>query len=139
MPDQVAELDYDVVFTPKEFEHIARGLIPAGMEDRWFIFLEGSTLSFHRSWTGHCIYRVEFDYDGWQYAVSSATVNRNPKEYRQIDNDYDAQLLNFLIRNLLLGDNTPFPIPSNLPNNISEELYRHHVSGAAPEKRKVDS
>ena len=139
MPEAVAELDYFAVFTPKEFERISRGLIPGKMEDKWFIFLEDNTLNFHRSWTGHCIYKVEFDYDGRQYAVRSAMVNRNPKEYRQTDSDYDAQLLNFLIRNLLLGDNTPFPIPSDLPNNISKELYQHHVSGTVPEERKVDS
>ena len=29
------------------------------MEDKWFVFLEESTMYFSRSWTGNCIFTVE--------------------------------------------------------------------------------
>jgi hypothetical protein len=140
MPHTVAELDFPATFSEQEFAQIALGLIPEAMEDKWFMYLEATTLHLHRSWTGHCIYKVQFEQTGAIYTVRRATVNRDSDQYREDDNSYDAEMLNFLIRNFLLGDRVPFPMPSNLPKNAPKGLFQHHVSGSGfpetPTKRE---
>jgi len=113
-------------FTTEEFNRLAKGLIPEAMEDKWFIFMEDGTLFFHRSWTGICVYQVHFDN---QHRIDEIWVNRDREQYSEVDIEYDGKLLSFLIDNLLLGKNTPFPVPSNLPNKLPQGVYQHHVSG----------
>ena len=129
MPAQVAVLDYSVTFTEEEFERISAGCIPRDMEDKWFMYVDGNKLHMHRSWTGHCIYQVIFEHEKDNWVARQAMVNRNPDQYRETDNDYDARLLHFLIVNLLLERNEPFPERSDLPIDAATGLYQHHVAG----------
>jgi len=140
MPTQRKRLVYERLFTRDEFDQISLGLIAHGMDDKWFIFLDDMQLNFHRSWTGHCIYQIRFEKREEEYAVTEVWVNRNQEEYRSDDDNYDVALLSFLIDNFLLGMNTPFPLPGNLPKNIPNGVYQHNVSGTAyPEiKTKKD-
>jgi hypothetical protein len=111
MPEHSTELDYSESFSLKDFEKISRGLIPQCMEDKWFIYLEGNILNFHRSWKGNCIYQIEFSRDSEKYTATRAIANRDPDQYKQDDDSYDSQMIHFLISNFLLGENEPFPMP----------------------------
>jgi hypothetical protein len=128
LPDQSVKLHFERDFTEIEYKQMSLGLIPSTMEDKWFIFLENEIMFFHRSWTGACIYQMHFINSNNQYSVDDVWVNRNSEQYKELDNDYDIKLLNFLIDNFLLGLNTPFPIPSNIPD-LPKSLYQHNVSG----------
>ncbi|MFZ1039971.1 MAG: hypothetical protein WCA79_07115 [Anaerolineales bacterium] len=64
--------------------------------------------------------------------MTEAWMNRNQEEYRDIDDNYDIELLSFLIDNFLLGKNKSFPIPSNLPKNLTSG-----VSGSAHPEAKT--
>ena len=64
-------------FSDEEMAALRRGNIPQSMEDKWFWYMEGSTLWAHRSWTGYCIYRIDFLEDGHH----TVTVNRDPEQY----------------------------------------------------------
>ena len=104
------QLPFARTFTREEYDVIARGLVPAGMDDRWFIFLENNQLYFHRSWTGTCIYQVTLDRtDSDSIVVTEALVNRDPDEYKTADDEFDVGLLSFLIENLLLGRRAHLP------------------------------
>lgn len=105
------QLPFARTFTRKEYDVIARGLVPAGMDDRWFIFLENNQLYFHRSWTGTCIYQVTLDRtESDSIVVTEALVNRDPNEYKIADDEFDVGLLAFLIDNLLLGQPAHLPV-----------------------------
>ena len=69
------------------------GHVPQAMEDKWFWYMEESTLWAHRSWTGHCIYRIDFKEDG-HHAV---TVNRDPEQYGCTSIEEDIASLNKLL------------------------------------------
>jgi hypothetical protein len=131
MPLETAVLNYIAEFTPEEFEKMSLGLKPEQMEDKWLIAMEGDTLAFYRSWTGHCIYRVRFEKTGENYSATNALVNRNSEQYNSPGDDYDIALLGFLIDGLLLGKAVDFPIPAGLPGDTPKGLYQHHVSGSA--------
>ncbi|MBI4760169.1 MAG: hypothetical protein ACOYYF_13050 [Chloroflexota bacterium] len=133
LPRQRAKLNFVRTFTEQEFDCLAHGLIPKSMDDKWFIFMENDVLSFHRSWTGVCIYQVHFDK---RHAITAVWVNRDVQQYKETDNEYDQRLLNFLIDNLLLGQSTPFPMPSNLPGSLPKGAFQHTVSRTGyPKKR----
>jgi hypothetical protein len=131
MPEKRSRLALRREFTAGEYESIRHGLIPEQMEDKWFIFLEGDTLYFHRSWTGHCIFQVSLKREGEKYAVSDALVNRNAGQYGVTDDGYDERLLTYLIDNLLLGGRTRLPMPEGIAAGIQADLYYHHVGGAS--------
>ena len=80
-------------FTKGQMAALRRGNIPQAMEDKWFWFMEGDTLFAHRSWTGHCIFRIDFRPDN-DHLV---TVNRDPEQYKSTDADEDAVTLNKLL------------------------------------------
>jgi hypothetical protein len=131
LPKQRKNLVFERLFNQDEFDQISLGLISHGMDDKWFIFMEDMQLNFHRSWTGHCIYQIRLEKRDAEYVIVEALVNRNQEEYRNDDDNYDTALLSFLINNFLLGRNTPFPLPENLPKNIPNGVYQHSVSGTA--------
>jgi hypothetical protein len=66
--------------------------VPEAMEDKWFWYMQGNKLYAHRSWTGICIYIVEF----CPGHVLRVHVNRNPKQYYCTSDEEDLQTVNKL-------------------------------------------
>jgi len=60
MPDEWRATTLDRTYTADEFARITLGRVPEVMEDKWFIFFEEPWLYFIRSWTGFCLYKVQF-------------------------------------------------------------------------------
>ncbi len=117
-------------FMPEEYDRLIIGLIPGGMDEKWFIFLENDWLYFHRSWTGVCIYQLRLEKKENKYVVAEAWVQRDQDKYKETDLAYDAAILSFLINNFLLGKQTPFPLPNDLPEGYPKGAYQHSVSGS---------
>ena len=93
MPEKCATFTLERSFNEKEMKALRLGNIPQGMEDKWFWFMEGQTLWAHRSWTGTCIYRIDFKDDGRH----TVTVNRDPEQYRCDSIEEDIESLNSLL------------------------------------------
>ncbi len=129
LPENHAVIDYRDSFSPEEYERIARGLIPRQMEDKWFIYLEDDTLHLHRSWTGFCLYEVDFVQESGDWVTREARVNRDEKQYGGKDDAYDVAMTRFLIRGLLLAEAVEFPMPRDMPEDTPEEIVRHRVIG----------
>ena len=77
----------------KEMEALRYGHIPEAMEDKWFWYMKGSTLWAYRSWSGYCIYRIDFKEDN-EHVV---TVNRDPGQYGCTSKEEDIESLNRLL------------------------------------------
>ena len=60
MPEKRDIFTLEREFTEEQIVALRRGNIPQEMEDKWFWYMEGDTLYAHRSWTGICVYTVEF-------------------------------------------------------------------------------
>ena len=139
MPPARAVLDYRGRFSAEEFERISHGLIPQAMEDKWLIFLKGTTLHLHRSWTGICVFEVEFEAIGAERVVRRALVNRDRAQYCSPDDAYDSALLHFLISTLLLGKPVPFPVPGAWSKGTPKGILQHHIAGTAYPERPTDA
>ncbi len=88
---------------------IRRGVIPAQMEDKWFIYWDDGELFFHRSWTGCCVYVVKFQTDNDGYKAVEARVNRDPLQYGETNDGKDKAMILFLIDVVLLHRAHDFP------------------------------
>src|SRR5712664_2091235 len=91
-------IPYRATFSQPEFAVLRRGLIPVEMEDKWFVFCEGNSLFFHRSWTGHCVYRAEFTNHGDRVQVTGAEVSADGEYYRRGPDSHETAQLRSLIR-----------------------------------------
>ena len=131
MPALRASLSIDRTFSPDEYQRLKFGLIPEIMEDKWFIFWEDDWLFFHRSWTGYCMYQLRLELSDGLFQVGEVYANRDPEQYQGSDDDYDCSLLLYLIDRLMLGKQTPFPIPEHLMKDEQKPIYKHHVVGYA--------
>jgi len=117
LPLKRAAVRLDKAFSQNEMDIIRRGLIPAQMEDKWFVFWEHDTLFFHRSWTGLCIYVAHFDCSGDSCRMVGAEVNREPAQYEGTSDQQDAEMISYLVDVLLLHRNTQFPNDELSPQN----------------------
>ena len=93
MPERHESFVLNRSFSGEEMDALRRGHIPQAMEDKWFWYMEGSTLRAHRSWTGYCIYQIDFKEDN-NHVV---TVNRDLEQYRCTRIEEDIESLNKLL------------------------------------------
>jgi ADP-ribosylglycohydrolase len=136
-PEKRESLGYDSVFTDADAKRLRLGLIPQAMEDKWFVYFENGWLFLHRSWTGSLIYWLRLEEGPGEVRVVESWVNRDAEQYRETDIVYDRLLLDFLLRRMLLGQNTAFPV--RLADNASYSLgvYQHNIVGRAYPERTV--
>ena len=92
MPEKTASFSIDISLTEGEFSALQNGHIPCEMEDKWFEYFENNILYIHRSWTGICIYKVQFSTDR---RVEEVVVNRDSEQYRETNIERDkVQVMN---------------------------------------------
>ncbi len=130
MPEQKAELNFSTEFSPEEYERLSLGHVSRDMDDKWNMFFEDGWLHLHRSWTGICVYQSRVERNGDSYSTVETWVNRDATQYKETNDRYDAALLFFLISNLLLGKQTPFPLPDTLPPDSPKGAFQHSVAGS---------
>ena len=91
------------IWVSEEMDHIREGYIPAIMDEKWFIFMEGDRLFAHRSWTGLGVYEATFAPVDGGYVIESAIVTGNRSEYKRSSDQDESQILEALIAGHLLG------------------------------------
>jgi hypothetical protein len=136
-------LAYSASFNAEEFALLKDGLIPEEMEDKWFIYYEEPHLFFHRSWTGLPVYRVTLQSEAAGGATAiEALWSKEDTQPSATNQDYEAQVLDFLVSNLLLHQSKPFPLPVHFAEPVHGVL-QHAVAGTAfpqsPESKPGDS
>lgn len=83
------------------------------------------------------IYWLKLDGCPTGVRVVESWVNRDPEQYRETDLNYDRQLLDFLLRGLLLGNKVTFPIRASDSDTGPSGLFQHHVIGQNHPERIV--
>ena len=93
MPPQHDTFILDRVFTSEQMDILRKGFVPKSMDDHWFRYMENNILFAHRSWTGYCIYIIEFSADNHH----KVTVNRDPSQNKRTNIEEDKEELNSLL------------------------------------------
>ena len=129
LPKKRVTIPLDRLFSQAEMLKIRQGLRPEQMEDKWFIYWKDVALFFHRSWTGICMYVLQFKAEGDSARLIQAEVNRDPEQYLNVDDKYDADLIDYLIDVLLLGKAADFPV--NPASPLDGALQNWSLAGRA--------
>ena len=87
LPNEVEQFIYERNFSEEELKLLSYGFIPEGMEDK---------LYFHRSWTGICIFKIEFKPSNKHIVIAN-----NNKEQFTMDSNIKLIELDKLINMLL--------------------------------------
>ena len=124
----LSPLSYTASFDEQQFVRLQQRLIPEAMEDKWFVYYEQPHLFFHRSWTGQPVYRITLAPEGAGARASESGWSKDLAAAENADLEYQSQLLDFLVSNLLLGQAKPFPRPKGLKEKMPG-VFQHHVSG----------
>ena len=106
MPDRRKKIALSIPYSEGAMSRIRKGFCPIEMEDHWFAWFEEPVLSLHRSWTGFCIYQVNFVFNREGWRANSAIVNRDPEEWSSND-DEDRKQIERLIDVLLVHGDLP--------------------------------
>ena len=59
-PKEHVELDIDRTYSKSEYKNIIKGVQAQSMDDKWNIEFITPFLYVRRSWTGNCLYKIEF-------------------------------------------------------------------------------
>ena len=129
LPEQRTRIALDRVFSAEEMERVQRGFMPRQQEDKWFIFWEDGKLYCHRSWTGYCVYIVNFLPEADGYRMVEAEINRDDRQYSEKDDRKDAELISYLIDLLLLRRRSEFPAGD--PSSESQAIQNWGFAGRA--------
>lgn len=130
LPEELAELEIDAHIDEEAFALIRQGYAGSRTTDKWALIFQGeSILKIYRTATGSCIFEVTFAPIDGGVTITRAVVNRRPDQYRGQDPVYDARLLIYLIRKLLLKHSVPFPMPADLPQR-NKAAHERHVMGS---------
>jgi hypothetical protein len=97
-PPDFEEGVLDLQISVDEFKIFENGIYAQDMDSKWNIFAISDTLYFARSWTNHCIYKVFVDIQTDSVILKTFQVNRDQKQYRSFDLEYDRVLLLKLIQ-----------------------------------------
>jgi hypothetical protein len=108
LPRLRVQILFERSFTQHEFSRLSRGFVAESMEDRWHVFFNDPWVTFVRSWSGFCIYKVRIEKNGVNYRAAKVLVNRDCRQYGGNDTREEAKLLSLLIEGMLLG-HTPGP------------------------------
>jgi len=123
-------IPYRAAFDAAQFVRLKAGLVPQQMDDKWFIYYAEPHLFLHRSWTGQPVYRLTFKSVSDGVEVSEALWSKKlaTSTAKAQDFEYQPQLIDFLLSNLLLGQSKPFPMPPEL-QEPEPGVIQHHISG----------
>src|SRR5580704_868452 len=93
LPRLRVQILFERSFTQHEFSRLSRGFVAESMEDRWHVFFKDPWLTFARSWSGFCIYKVRVEKNGAEYRVAKVQINRDRRQYAGDDRRVEAELL----------------------------------------------
>lgn len=124
MPEQTKSFIVEIEFSPEEMKLIKKGYKPQHMEQKWFMYYEDDKLFCHRSWSGYCIYIMDFSEKGKIKIIA----NRNPEqELRDARVFGDKNMIRMLLGTLLRKDIEMYLVGGNggvvneLPKDIEGE------------------
>jgi hypothetical protein len=86
MPEETEVTAIQLHYSQEESRRIRFGFIPPDSDYKWFIHFDGGSLFFHNSWTGYCIFVVEFsDSENGGVTAQTLRINRNKRQHKGAD------------------------------------------------------
>jgi hypothetical protein len=91
----------EVFLSKNDFELFKTGFYAGSMDDKWNAFVLDDVLFFARSWTDNCIFKIETKDIGDKILLTEFKVNRDIKQYKGTDIEFDRVHLLKLLQGFL--------------------------------------
>ena len=102
MPLTYETTSLNIKLTEREFQAVLIGFLPKDTDDRWFMYVNEGWINLHRSWTGHCIFRIKFEVMDAGWLLNELQVNRDHNQYKstniKADKNEAESVLRYLIK-----------------------------------------
>lgn len=105
----VKRVSVDIQYSVDDFSKIKKGFCKDPWNTRWIIECKDKQLNFIRSWTGHCVFALEFVEENDGVHFHAAVLCRDPAKYRGTNDADDLATISCLIDRLLLGRHVSLP------------------------------
>ena len=107
-------------FNDADMASLRCGLLPAEMEEKWFVYFEDGVLHLHRSWTGNFIYRVKFgqSLDGWR--ATEVDINLHPRQHKMVDAADEAGIARLFMLLDMVCNKGKREVPGATPHTAGE-------------------
>ncbi|NNE56468.1 MAG: hypothetical protein HKN36_00010 [Hellea sp.] len=130
------KIPYSDEFSAREIRAIQTGIRPSRNKDRWLIIFEKNRLNFHRAKTGDGIYqiRIKTKRDGSGFVKWA----KGCKDVNVINKRYEAEILAFLVSNLILDGDVPFPRHKSLEESRPGE-FQFELAGTDYPEEIIDN
>jgi 8-oxo-dGTP diphosphatase len=86
------EFDLNIELTSDEFHVFDEGVFSLNMDEKWDVFVLERFMYWSRSWTGHCIYKVEIIRLKGAVILKKGFVTRDKIQYNSADIEKDKIL-----------------------------------------------
>ena len=90
------------LYSISQMNSIQKGFLPLEMDDRWVIYFEENILYLHRSWNGHCIFKIHFRSHPEGFEAYQFDVLQNSNIYQPQSSFNEVNTLSKIITTLLL-------------------------------------
>ena len=98
-PVESAQLEFEArPFGWSEYDRLLRGNIPGEMEDKWFVYVDGDEVFFHRSWTGHLIFWAVLERGDFDHRIESLWASRDRSVYNWTGAADDLEAIEGILR-----------------------------------------
>jgi hypothetical protein len=102
MPLTYETTSLNIKLTGIEFQALIIGFLPKETDDRWFMYLNEGWINLHRSWTGHCIFRIKVEVMDEGCLLSELQVNRDHNQYKSTNIEADKNEAESVLRSLII-------------------------------------
>ncbi|RZK74216.1 MAG: hypothetical protein EOO85_15700 [Pedobacter sp.] len=101
MPNLYEVTTLNRALTEEEYQALISGFKPGGTDDRWFLYVKDDWVYLHRSWTGHCIFKLKLEAISGTMMLTEMHINRDPDQYRSVNTEADKDEANSILTSLL--------------------------------------
>ena len=101
MPETFEVATMNRSLSEEEYQALVFGFIPRDTDDRWFLYAQDDWVYLHRSWTGHCIFKLKLEVSSGNVTLTDIHINRDPDQYRSVNTQADKDEANSVLTSLL--------------------------------------
>ena len=102
--DKFQEFNVDLSLTSDEFRIFDKGIFADSMEEKWNVFVLDNFIYWVRSWTDHCIYKIQLTRQTENVILENGFVTRDRTQYNSDSIEEDKILFLQLIQSCLGRD-----------------------------------
>jgi hypothetical protein len=122
--DKFEDFDLDITLSQDEFILFDKGVFSSSMDEKWNIFVLDNFMYWVRSWTNHCVFKIQLTRNADVVILEKGFVTRDRNQYNSDDIEQDKILFLKLLQ-VYLGRDDIFIDPAFQFDLVKQTLSHH--------------